>query len=175
MTARRAGAALLAIAMTGGVAWLSRAPMDFGADDPIVRLSWRVAGVPVEACRTRTDEELATLPVHMRSPRECTRALAPFALDVAVDGRPVVRDTLFPKGMRGDRPVHVLRDLSAEAGVVALSVRFEAVLAEDAETPGGVPTGYVWHGEINLASGDMALLTLDGAGEHLVMRRQQAP
>lgn len=171
MTGHRVLAAFVAIAMTGGVAWLSQAPTDLGGNDAVIRLSWRIAGVHVEACRTRTEDELAALPVHMRNPRECTRALAPFALDVTVGGRAVVRDTVFPRGMRGDRPVYVLRDLPAEPGPVALSVRFEAVLAEGAAPPDGVPTRYAWNGEISLASGDVALLTLDGAGKNLVLRR----
>ncbi len=174
MIVRRAAAALLAIAMTGGVAWLSRVPTDFGGGGALIRLSWRIAGVPVEACRTRTDEELAALPVHMRNPQECTRTLAPFALDVAVDGRPVVRDTVFPKGVRSDRPVYVFRDLPAKPGRMALSVRFEAVLAADAEPGDGVVARYAWDGEIDLAVGDVALLTLDGAGS-LTLRTQGLP
>jgi len=175
LIARRAAAVLLAMAMTGGVAWLSRAPSNVGGDaDAVIRLSWRVAGVPVEACRTRTDEELATLPVHMRSSQECTRTLAPFALNVAVDGATVVRDTVFPKGVRGDRPVYVFRDLPAKAGRMALSVRFEAVLAADAEPADGGVARYAWDGEVDLALGDVALLTLDGT-ESLTLRTHGVP
>ena len=169
MIVRRAAAALLAIAMTGGIAWLSRAPLDFGSGaEARIRLSWRVAGIPIEACRTRTEEELAALPVHMRSPEECTRTLAPFALDVAVGGRSVVRDTVFPKGARGDRPLYVFRDLPAEAGRVALSVRFEAVSASE----GG--TRYAWDGEVELEPGDVALLTLNSTG-NLELRTPRPP
>ncbi len=175
MIARRAAAALLALAMTAGIAWLSRVPTNFGADaDAVIRLSWRVEGVPVEACRTRTEEELAVLPVHMRSPQECASAIAPFALDVVVDGKAAVRDTVFPKGVRGDRPVYVLRNFPAGAGRTALSVRFEAVLAEGAEPGDGVATIYAWDGEVDLAAGDVALLTVDGA-KNLVLRTPEAP
>lgn len=165
MTIRAAAAALLAAAMTAGVAWLSRVPSDFGnGDGAVVRLSWRVGGVPVEACRVRTEEELAPVPVHMRSPRECTSGGAPFALDVAIDGRTVVRDTVFPKGARGDGPVYVFRDLPAEAGRIALSVRFHAVLGEDAEPAEGVASLYAWEGEVELEPAGVALLTVDGSG-----------
>lgn len=170
MTARRAVAVLVAVASTAGVAWLSRLPSEFGgAADATIRLSWRAAGVPVEDCRTRTDEELAALPAHMRSPQECTRALAPFELAVSLGGQPVVRDTVFPKGARGDRPVYVFRDLPAKAGRTPLSIRFEALAGEDAQ-PGDAPIRYAWDGVVEVASGHVALVTLDGEGK-LVVRR----
>ncbi len=163
MTVRRAAAALLAIAATTGIAWLSTAPTDFLGDaGAAVRLSWRVDGVPVEACRTRTEEELAALPVHMRSPLECERTLAPFALDVDLGGRPVVRDTVFPRGVRGDRPLYVFRDFPVAPGRTAVSVRFEALAADGAE---GVPTRYRWNGEVQLNSGDVALVTMGEDGQ----------
>lgn len=175
MILRRAAAVLLAVGLTGGVAWLSRVPTEFGGgDDAVIRLSWRVASVPVEACRTRTEEELAALPVHMRSPRECTRALAPFALDVALDGRAVVSDTVFPKGMRGDRPVYVYHDLPASPGRVALSVRFEAVLSQGARPSDGTATRYAWDGELDLDAGEVALLTASGPGR-LTLRTATTP
>lgn len=165
MILRRAAAVLLAVALTAGVAWLSRAPTEFGSGaNAVIRLSWRVAGVPVEACRTRTEEELAALPVHMRSPRECSRALAPFALDVALDGRAVVRDTVFPKGARADRPVYVYRDLPVSPGRAALSVQFEAVLGHGVQPGDSTATRYAWDGELDLDAGDVALLTASGPG-----------
>lgn len=168
---RRAAAALVAVAMTAAVAWLSRVPSQLGGGAAaVIRLSWRVAGVSVEACRTRTAEELAALPAHMRSPQECQRGLAPFALDVAVGGRPVVRDTVFPKGARSDRPVYVHRDLPMQAGRAALSVRFEAVLTQDSGPADDDAPRYAWDGEVDLAPGDVALLTLDDG--RLALRRR---
>lgn len=168
MIARRAAAVFVAVAATAGVAWLSRLPSDFGGGaDATIRLSWRAAGVPVENCRTRTEEELAALPAHMRSPRECTRALAPFELAVALDGSPVVHDTVFPKGARGDRPVYVFRDLPTKAGRAPLSIRFEALAGEEAQAD-EAPTRYAWDGVVEVASGHVALVTLDGEGSLVV-------
>lgn len=173
MIARRAVAALAAIAGAGGIAWLSRAPSAFGGGaDATIRLSWRAEGVPVEECRTRTQEELAALPVHMRSPRECTRAFAPFELAVAIDGRPVVRDTVFPGGARGDRPIYVFRDLSTKPGRVLLSVSFAAV--PGAGSASADANRYAWDGVVEVASGRVALVTLDGDGK-LVARTSGTP
>lgn len=170
MTARRAAAVLVAVAATAAVAWLSRLPSEFGSSgdrNATIRLSWRAAGVPVEDCRTRTEKELAALPVHMRSPQECTRALAPFELAVALGGNPVVRDTVFPKGARGDRPVYVFRDLPAAAGRVPISITFEALAGEEAQAD-EAPTRYAWDGVVEVAAGHVALVTLDGEGKLVV-------
>lgn len=175
MIARRTGAALVAIAGAGAVAWLSRAPSEFGAGaEATIRLSWRAEGVPVEDCRTRAPEELAALPVHMRSPRECTRTVAPFELAVAVGGRPVVRDTLFPGGARSDRPIYVFRDLSTRAGRVPLSVTFEAVPGQEAGPGDGGANRYAWNGVVEVASGHVALVTLDAEAK-LVVRTPGVP
>lgn len=170
---RLALAALVAIAATWATAGLSRIPWS-PAGTPagtVLRLSWRVDGVRLEACRTRTEEELAALPAHMRSPQECTRTRAPFALDVVLRGEAVVRDTVFPGGVRQDRPIYVFRDIAADAGPAALSVRFDAVLPEDPQdsTDGarsfeGVRTSYGWEGDIELTDGEILLVTLDDEG-----------
>lgn len=188
MTVRRTAAAVLAVAIASAVAFLSRVPSEFGAADALIRLSWRAEGASVEACRVRTAEELEALPVHMRSPRDCTRTPVPFALHVSVGGRPIVRDTVFPRGARGDQPVYVFRDLPIEAGRSALSVRFEPVPPEAADSPdqasaagaaavvpapaaaasSATPTpaaaSAAWEGEVELAAGEVALVTMDESG-----------
>lgn len=160
-------AVLLAAAVTGGVAWLSRVPSDFAAGDrerATVRLSWRVDGVRAEACRTRSEEELAELPPHMRSPRTCARTLVPFELSARLGTDLVLRDTVFPGGIRGDRPIYVFRELSAAPGRSTLSVRFDAVLPVGVESRGDRVTSYAWDGEIELGPGEVALLTLVDGG-----------
>jgi len=174
VTVRRAAAAVLAVAMASAVAFLSRVPSEFGRADALIRLSWRAASASVEACRVRSAQELEALPVHMRNPRECIRTPVPFALDVSVGGRAVVRDTVFPKGARGDQPVYVFRNLPVEAGRVALSVRFEPVPPEAADSPDPVSAPVAWEGEVELAAGDVALVTMDEGGA-LVLRMPATP
>lgn len=176
MTVRRAAAAVLAVAMATAVAFLSRVPSEFGDADALIRLSWRTDGASVEACRVRSAEELEALPVHMRNPRECTRTPIPFALHVSVGGRPVVRDTVFPRGARGDQPVYVFRDLPVEAGRAALSVRFEPVPTDAVDSRDQAPavSPAAWEGDVELAAGEVALVTMDEDGA-LVVRTPARP
>lgn len=165
MTTARVVGAVLAVVMTVGTAWMSRLPIDFGRDaESLLRLSWRVDGVTVEACRTLSEEELANLPVHMRNPEACIGTIAPFTLSAVLDGESVVADTVFPGGARGDRPIYVLRDLPLSPGRRTLEVRFNAVIPDGADVEGAT-TGYVWEGVVELEAGDIALLTLDDRGE----------
>ena len=168
MSAARVVGAIVAVLLATGTAWLSRAPLEFGhASEALIRLSWRVDGVTVEACRTLTEEELANLPVHMRNPNACIGQIAPFVLRAAVGGREVLNDTLSPGGARGDRPIYVLRDLSVPPGNHAVTVRFDAIIPEGAEV-GDAVTGYEWRGDITIQSGTVALLTLDDHGSFVL-------
>ncbi|HSH75918.1 MAG TPA: hypothetical protein VLA09_09575, partial [Longimicrobiales bacterium] len=85
-------AGAVAVSAALAIAWLSRAPTRYaGEDDALLRLSWRLAGVRVEECRRRTEEELAALAPHMRTPEVCTGSIASYELRVALDGTEVVR------------------------------------------------------------------------------------
>lgn len=164
MSAARVFGAGLAVVMTFAVAWLSRVPTDFAGDaDALIRLSWRVDGVTVQACETLSEEELAKRPIHMRNPQACIGTIAPFELVATLGGQTIVHDTISPGGIRGDRPIYVFRDTPVIPGRSVLSVRFEAVVPEGAELDGAV-TLLTWEGEIELAPGDVALLTMDDHG-----------
>jgi hypothetical protein len=164
VSAARVFGAGLAIAMTFAVAWLSRAPTDFAGDgDALIRLSWRVDGVTVQACETLSEEELAKRPIHMRNPQACIGTIAPFELVATLGGQTIVHDTIWPGGIRGDRPIYVFRDIPVIPGRSVLSVRFEAVVPEGTEVDSAV-SRLTWEGEIELAPDDVALLAMDDHG-----------
>ena len=59
---RRSAAVALAVGLTLGTAALSRMPVRFAhTGTAMLRLSWKINGVTVEACRERSPEELAAL------------------------------------------------------------------------------------------------------------------
>ncbi|MBT3498535.1 MAG: hypothetical protein HOD00_02165 [Gemmatimonadales bacterium] len=164
MKVTRVVGAVVAVLMTVGISWMSRAPFEFGADgEALIRLSWRVDGVTVEACRTLSEEELADLPIHMRNPDACIGQMAPFVFRATLSGVALVNDTLSPGGARGDRPIYVLRDLSVAPGRHDLTVHFDAIVPEGADV-GDAIVAYTWEGEIELTGGTVALLTLDDRG-----------
>ncbi|MEJ2204013.1 MAG: hypothetical protein P8170_07875, partial [Gemmatimonadota bacterium] len=118
MKTRRLATAILAGGLSVvAISAASRLPVSFGGDhDALLRLSWRVDGISMEECRTLTEEELANLPTHMRNPKACIGRIAPYRLQVGIDGALVVSDTVYPAGARGDRPVFVLRDVPVDPG-----------------------------------------------------------
>jgi hypothetical protein len=159
----------MAVAATVAVAGLSRVPLHFASQhDALLRLSWRVDGLSVEECRQMSDAELANLPVHMRNPEACIGRIAPYRLQVAVDGLRLVDDTIRPGGARGDRPIYVLSDFPVDAGEYRIQLRFEAIL----------PTGSTWLAtavpvsmdrRVTLESGDIVLVTLDDDTHEMVV------
>lgn len=153
------------------IAGLSRVPIG-GAepDEAVLRLSWRTLAVRVEECRRRTEEELAALAEHMRTPEVCTGGGADYELRVEVDQVELVRDTLVPAGARRDRPVFVFRDVDLAPGRYRVDVQFRALVPEGYEPENGGPLEYAWMGDVEVGSREIGLITLDPSGRTLVYR-----
>lgn len=165
---RLASAAVLAVVFTLGTAALSRLPVRFShTETAMLRLSWKINGVTVEACRERTPEEMEALPVHMRNPRACIGGIAPYVLDVTLDGTALPPDTVRARGARSDRPLFVLQDLRVRPGRHDVSVRFWAVIPDGVEAPADGILELSWSGSLELAERDVALVTLDGTARAL--------
>lgn len=169
-TGTRVVGGVLAVVLTVLTSWASRTPVSFSdPDEALLRLSWRQDGVTVEACRDRTPEELAEMPVHMRNPRACIGDIASYHLVVRLDGNEVLADTVRPAGLRGDRPVYVLADLPLTPGRHEASVTFEALLPEGFEPPEGLRSRG-WSGTVELGSGQIGLITWDDESGRLELR-----
>jgi ferredoxin len=102
----------------------SRGPQGVDAEHAVLRLGWRLAGQVRQTCRDRSAEELARLPVHMRTPRECTSEVLAYALRATVDGRLVVARTVTPAGVRADRPLSVEEEVAIAPGEHVVAVTF---------------------------------------------------
>lgn len=170
--ARATLAAIVAVAITGATAALTRVPVTFAGDGSgVLRLSWRMKGVTAEACRTLPDEELARLPAHMRNPRACIGVIAPYHLVVTAGGAVIADDTVRPPGARGDRPLNVLREFALAPGEHRVEVRFRSVLPEGVEAP---PEGIAelgWGGTVRVGAREVALITLNATGRGLELRQ----
>ena len=145
-------AVILAVVGTVAVAWLSRVPLEFDSEhEALVRLSWRVDGISIEECRQLSEVELANLPIHMRNPEACIGRIAPYRLQVALDGQLMVNDTIHPGGARGDRPIYVLSDFPVDPGEHRVQVLNRALGAPELLFQfGGVPQGVVPEGSLGV-------------------------
>jgi len=163
-------AAVVAVVITVLVAGLSRVPVSLESEhESLVRLSWRMDGYSLEACRVPTAEELAALPVHMRNPNACIGQIASYRLRVAIDGEPVVDERVRPAGARHDRPIFVLSDLPVDPGRHSVEVRFEAILPEGTPPPIGAEPLSVAQ-EVTVEPREIVLVTLDPDTQRLVVR-----
>lgn len=165
----RAIAVLFTALGAAAVAWLSQVPMPQGADEALIRLSWRTQGVSIEECRTLTPAELERIAPHMRRPQECIGGIADYELVLRVEGREPLVDTIAPAGVRHDRPLYVFQDVTVPPGDYAVSVSFAALVPEDFEN-GDQPFTFQWSGRMTLEPRDIGLVTLDAAGASLVRR-----
>ena len=156
-------ALLVTVLATAALGWLARAPWTpAGSAHGVLRLSWRLRGERTETCRQRTPEELAALPVHMRTPEVCEGQLVAYRLAVRLDDAPADTVTVLPGGARADRPVFVLRELPLVPG--AHRVRVELGRA-DGEHPGATLT---LDTVLTAAPGAVELITLDAEATRLV-------
>jgi hypothetical protein len=120
---RRGLAALLALAVTGSIVALSRAPYPTGEGrGAMLRLSWSGRPERIERCRELTDAELAERPAHMRRRLECEGRPARYLVRIGIDGAVASLDTVTGGGLRGDRAIHMLRELRLEPGRRAIAV-----------------------------------------------------
>jgi len=115
-----AGATALALAIVLG----SAAPQGADASRAVLRLGWRLPGQAATNCRIRSAEELARLPVHMRTPLDCTNEALTYALRVEIDGQSVLERVVRAPGLRHDRPLSVEEDFVVRPGEHAVRVSF---------------------------------------------------
>lgn len=100
----------------------SLAPYSGAPSHALLRLSWSARPERVETCRELSDAELAERPAHMRLRTECNGRFASYLLTVHVGEETVVTDTVRGGGLRNDRPMHLVRDVSVAPGQHRLRV-----------------------------------------------------
>jgi hypothetical protein len=135
--------------------------------DARIRLSWRTVGEHIEDCRRPTEDELAALPAHMRQREICDRRLAPFQLDVRIDGETAISREVRPSGARDDRPAYVFEEIRLAPGHHRLAVTF-AVVSENA-----VAAPLTLREDVELVPNAIVLVTLDDDSGELVLARRR--
>ena len=166
--ARRGLGLMVAAVALAGLGLGSRAAYEPpGGDQALLRLSWRLRGQRVETCRTRTPEELAALPVHMRTPEVCTGYGVGYRLVLRIDEQPPDTLRFLPAGAKGDRPVFVLHDRALEPGPHRVRMEFTATdpLAAGAD---GQRSGVTHDSLLHMRPGRVLLVGLEAGGDRFV-------
>lgn len=95
----------------------------FDDDKAQLTLSLAHSGKHVRECRRRSAAEIAALPPNMRKPLDCPRERLPVLVEVELDGRIIVRESVPPSGLFGDGPSQIYRNFVIPSGVYNLVVR----------------------------------------------------
>lgn len=152
---RSAARALVAVLLVAAIALLAQVPMGAEPTEAALRLSLR-APASIQECRERTPEELAALPLHMRSPTTCETHALRYLLRVTVAGTVLLEETVTGTGLRRERPLVVYRDLALAPGRHAL----EVTMTPDPGAPEEAPS-YHLDRIVELEPGQIALVTVD--------------
>ncbi len=168
-------AAVLAVAVTVSIGWLSQVPYTAETDSKaLLRLSWRIRGAKVQECRALSDEERERLPPHMQLDEICGGRVSPYHLSLEVDGAQVASDTVRAAGARQDRPIYVYRDLALSPGKHSIRLVFRRLsdsAVQQSEVQGAAPAVLELESTIDLAPGAIALVTYDAERQRLVIRQ----
>jgi hypothetical protein len=87
-----------------------------GPDLALIKLSLSHPGKRKIECRKRSREELAKLPPNMRAPKSCPRERWPVLVELVVDGNPVYRETVEPRGLSDDGASSFYKTFPVPAG-----------------------------------------------------------
>jgi len=110
------------------LALVSAAPFHVNArPDARLRVAFSARPERIETCRTPSESELANLPAHMRQGVVCEGTTATYRLEVRLDDSLVTSALLRGGGLRHDRRLYALRELSVPSGHGTIDVRLARV------------------------------------------------
>ena len=106
------------------LALVSAAPLRVNASpDARLRVAFSARPERIEHCRTLSADELANVPQHMRQAVVCEGRAATYRLEVRRDDSLLVSALLHGGGLRHDRRLYVLRELTVPSGRGTIDVR----------------------------------------------------
>lgn len=134
-----------------------------GDGEALVKLSFSHSAQLVQACRERSEAELAKLAPNMRTKMDCPRQRADVRVELDMDDKPLYRISTPPTGLRQDGAATVYRRLEIPAGHHLFRARL-------ADGPDGV-FHFSREIDLNLAPGQVLIVDfLTGEGGFVFIR-----
>jgi len=118
---------MVVITVVGGYALARQSAVKLPFRDPgesRLRLSWSARPERIETCRAATAQELSRELEHMRQRVVCEGRFATYALRVRIDSGQTTEQVVRGGGLRHDRLLHLLRDLTVTPGSHRLTIEF---------------------------------------------------
>jgi hypothetical protein len=103
----------------------------FDDDKAQLTLSLAHSGKHVQECRRRSAAEIAALPANMRKSLDCPRGRLPVLIEVELDGRVIVSESVPPSGLFGDGPSQIYKNFVIPSGTYKLVVRLRESAREE--------------------------------------------
>jgi hypothetical protein len=130
---RYAGQAVALAAFAAFIGYFSNAPAytHLDPEKALLKVSFSHGAPRQAACRERSAEELAKLPPNMRRKMDCPRVRPPVALELVLDGAPLLEAALPPTGLSGDGPSRIYRTFPVAAGPHVVTARLRDTLRTD--------------------------------------------
>lgn len=123
-------------------------------DEAMIKISLRHSGAILGKCRQRTAEELAKLQPTMRIAETCPRERSPVLLQLWVDGKKVVDETLLGRGLHRDGTASFYRRLRVTSGEHDLVIKMN-----DDQSEKGYP--YQLEKRLALKQGEVRVIDFD--------------
>jgi len=133
------------------------------ADQAVITLGFSHAGERREDCRTLSPEELAKLPPNMRLQSDCPRERSPIAVDLLLDGTPVIQEVANPPGLYADQGVQIYRSVKVPVG----EHRLKVTMNDDVRVQGSTHT----HEQtVNLTPAQLLVVDFNSETHQFVVR-----
>lgn len=92
-------------------------------DKAMITLAISHAGERREECRKISPEEMAKLPPNMRRPMDCPRERSPITVELALDGKTMISDSVEPPGLYNDQGIDIFQSIKVPVGKHHLSIK----------------------------------------------------
>lgn len=132
-------------------------------DQAVLKLSIVHLGERLHPCVEQSAEELARLPPNMRAPKRCPRERAPLAIEVDLDGEPLLRRTAEPGGLSSDGSASMYERRVIAAGEHHLAVR----LRDSAREQG---FDHLGEARVNLRPAQILVIDFDPENREITIR-----
>ena len=126
-------------------------------DETLIKLSFSHAGQLKEACRERTPEEIANLPMYQRKATTIcpSRERADVVVELEMDGKQLYHVIMKPNGFAHSGTSNIYRRITLKAGVHTLKARLRDHAGEE--------FNYVHEETVNLAPGRIMVIDFNSA------------
>lgn len=115
----------------------------------------RLTKAVVKSCRDYTEQELKTIPMHMRQAQLCEQNGIPYQLKIITDKKSIVDEMMNPQTNQGDHPMNIQKTVTLAPGVYQFNIELVPT-AKNTAMP-----SYIFDDRLVVESGKKVFVTLD--------------